>query len=75
MKKIFENAVILLLCIILLGCRNSVYDIDMIYINGGSFHMGSDDIEADPDEQPIHPVEVKDFYLSKYEFMESCYGT
>lgn len=67
MNKIFANIIIILLCILIAGCRTNVYDIDMIYINGGSFHMGSDDVEADSDEQPVHPVEVKDFYLSKYE--------
>jgi formylglycine-generating enzyme required for sulfatase activity len=38
---------------------------NMIFINGGSFFMGSDD--GDADEKPIHEASVSDFYISKYE--------
>lgn len=37
--------------------------IELIYIPGGSFDMGSNDYE---DEQPIHRVNVASFYLGKY---------
>ena len=33
------------------------------YIPAGSFHMGSK--VGDPDEQPVHPVELDDFWLSE----------
>ncbi len=39
-------------------------DIEMVYIKGGSFMMGSDE---DSNEKPIHRVSVKDFYMSKTE--------
>ena len=41
--------------------------IDMVFVKGGTFQMGSNDSEAWIDEQPIHSVTVRDFYISKYE--------
>jgi len=43
-------------------------DLEMIYIPGGTFIMGSPDREKDSnaDEGPEHEVIVKAFYLSKY---------
>ena len=63
------------LCFILAGCKNDVYDIDMVYISGGFFLMGSNEIEADADENPIHSVNVKDFYLSRYEVTQDLWKT
>ncbi|MEW8338491.1 MAG: SUMF1/EgtB/PvdO family nonheme iron enzyme [Candidatus Thiodiazotropha taylori] len=43
---------------------------EMVKIEGGAFDMGTDpekDSEADSDEQPSHRVEIKPFYLGKYE--------
>jgi len=37
----------------------------MIFVNGGTFQMGSNDGEGD--EKPVHFVTVDDFYLCKYE--------
>lgn len=36
----------------------------MIYVQGGTFNMGSDDKDAKDDEKPVHPVTLDDFYIS-----------
>ena len=43
--------------------KSTVLDIpnEMVFVEGGSFDMGSDDIE------PIHSVTVNDFFISSYE--------
>lgn len=39
----------------------------MVYVEGGWFSMGSDSVDADPDEKNVESVYVGDFYISKYE--------
>ena len=39
----------------------------MVLIPAGEFKMGSEDTEADPDEQPIHTVHVDAFYMDTHE--------
>jgi sulfatase modifying factor 1 len=51
--------------------------VDMVYIPGGSFGMGS---TLNKDEQPVHQVTVHGFYMDKYEvtvaqFREFCRAT
>ena len=43
---------------------NNVGTNNMVYVEGGTFMMGSN---KDNDEKPIHKVYVKDFYMDKYE--------
>ena len=38
-----------------------------VLIPAGEFQMGSEDEEADPDEQPIHTVYLDAFYIDAYE--------
>jgi formylglycine-generating enzyme required for sulfatase activity len=38
---------------------------EMVFIQGGTFQMGSND--ADNDEKPVHTVTVGSFYMGKYE--------
>jgi formylglycine-generating enzyme required for sulfatase activity len=38
---------------------------NMVYVEGGTFLMGSD--SGDDDEKPVHSVTVKSFYMGKYE--------
>jgi len=38
---------------------------NMVYVEGGSFNMGSND--GDGDEKPVHKVTVSSFYIGKYE--------
>jgi formylglycine-generating enzyme required for sulfatase activity len=40
--------------------------LEMVYIPGGTFLMGSPDGEGDNDERPQHRVTVPPFYLGKY---------
>ncbi|MEK7263456.1 MAG: formylglycine-generating enzyme family protein, partial [Bacteroidota bacterium] len=37
---------------------------EMVYVEGGSFEMGSND--GDSNEKPVHRVTVDDFYIGKY---------
>lgn len=39
--------------------------VEMVFVEGGSFEMGSEDYEKD--ERPVHSVKVSNYYLSKYE--------
>ena len=39
----------------------------MVLIPAGTFQMGSEDEEADDDEQPVHTVNESAFYMDKYE--------
>lgn len=39
----------------------------MVLIPSGAFEMGSEDTDADSDEQPVHTVYVGAFYIDKYE--------
>ncbi len=40
---------------------------NMVYVEGGSFMMGSDDSEALKNEKPVHQETVKSFSIGKYE--------
>lgn len=41
---------------------------DMVFVPGGKFLMGTDELASagDEDERPLHEVEVADFYIDKY---------
>ncbi|RKU29333.1 hypothetical protein C6497_06425 [Candidatus Poribacteria bacterium] len=39
---------------------------DMVYIPAGEFQMGSEHVDAEEDEQPIHTVFVNAFLMDKY---------
>lgn len=58
-------------CLLLLplwvSCLNDPAEMEMVFVEGGSFMMGDLSAEADPDEQPLREVRVEDFYISKYE--------
>lgn len=42
-----------------------VFGIELVFVKGGTFQMGSND--GDSDEKPVHTVTVDDFYIGKYE--------
>ena len=44
---------------------------DMVFIEGGVFAMGSDNDEADVDERPVHEVRIADFYMGRYEVTQA----
>lgn len=55
------------------ACSNPTKYIDLQYIEGGTFTMGSDDESAESDERPPHMTEVRSFYLCKYEVSQKLW--
>ena len=51
--------------------------LEMVYIPGGSFIMGSpkNEVERDSDESPEHQVTLPPFYISKYPITQDQYQT
>ena len=47
------------------GTTSGLNSDNMIYVEGGTFNMGSND--GGEDEKPVHEVTVNSFYISKYE--------
>jgi formylglycine-generating enzyme required for sulfatase activity len=47
--------------------------INMAYIEGGCFVMGSPEGEGDPDEHPAHQVCLGGFYIDRYEVTQAEY--
>ena len=39
---------------------------EMVFVQGGTFYMGSDDSYVDDNEKPVHQVTLDDFYIGKY---------
>lgn len=56
---------------LLQGCLPDEYEMDMVFVEGGTFLMGSDGDDADPDESPVHEVRVADFYMGRYEVTQA----
>lgn len=46
---------------------------EMVYVEGGTFMMGSDDDDADSDESPVHEVTLSSFYIGKYEVTQALW--
>lgn len=55
------------------GGGASIANIEMEFVEGGTFQMGSNDFEKD--EKPVHSVKVGNFYMSKYEITNAQYCT
>ena len=51
---------------------NGVY-FTMKHVQGGTFQMGSNDSEADSDEQPVHSVTVSSFYMAETEVTQALW--
>jgi formylglycine-generating enzyme len=47
------------------------YEPDMVFVQGGTFQMGSNDGESD--EKPVHSVTLSDFHIGKYEITVAQY--
>lgn len=41
-------------------------DLDMVFVEGGTFMMGSEDADAFENEQPIHKVKLTSFYMTRF---------
>ena len=74
MKTVFRFSVLViigLLCVV--GCAKQKADAPpispegMVLIPAGEFQMGSNDPEADNDEQPVHTVSVDAFFMDEHE--------
>lgn len=48
---------------------------NMVYVEGGSFMMGSDDKKAEACEKPLHQETVKSFSIGKYEVTQKEWMT
>ena len=46
---------------------------NMIYVQGGTFQMGSDDSEAFSWEQPVHSVTLSDYYIGETEVTQELW--
>ena len=74
MKKVNCAALLLAAFAVLGGCRHvdryapddPLY-IDMVAVQGGRFMMGDVIEGAHPDALPVHPVDLEDFHISRYE--------
>ena len=53
------------------GNAITIHDIEMAYIPGGSFEMGS--VSGDKDELPVHTVNMKAFYMSTREINQKVF--
>lgn len=58
MKKLF------IILILFSSCSITFAQINMVFLETGSFSMGSND---DEDEQPVHAVHLSSFYIGRYE--------
>jgi len=47
--------------------------IAMVLIPAGSFLMGGSDMNAEPDEKPVHTVILDDYYIDKFEVTNAAY--
>ena len=45
----------------------------MVFVEGGSFMMGSDDSDADSDEKPVHEVTLSSYSIGKYEVTQELW--
>lgn len=45
----------------------------MVYVQGGTFRMGSNDSEANDDEQPVHSVTLSDYYIGETEVTQQLW--
>ena len=45
----------------------------MVYVQGGTFRMGSNDLGADDDEQPVHSVTLSDYYIGETEVTQQLW--
>lgn len=45
----------------------------MVYVEGGTFMMGSNDADADDDEKPVHQVTLSDYYIGETEVTQALW--
>lgn len=47
----------------------------MVFVNGGTFRMGSEDSDAQPDQHPVHPVTLSGFFIGETEVTQELWTT
>ena len=71
-KSVFIRATFLITFFYLTGFAFSqIPKIEMIFVEGGTYLMGSNDSDASYVEKPVHQVSVDDFYIGKYEVTQA----
>ncbi|MFC2085075.1 SUMF1/EgtB/PvdO family nonheme iron enzyme [Bacteroidota bacterium] len=58
--------------IVLIGTDK--FNIEMSYVQGGSFQMGDTFGNGDSDELPVHTITLNDYYIGKYEVTNVQYA-
>jgi formylglycine-generating enzyme required for sulfatase activity len=48
-------------------------NLEMVWLPGGEFQMGSNDSDASGDEKPVHSVSLDGFWIGKYEVTQRQY--
>ena len=59
-----KGKMILMICVLVFYVSIG-YAVEMVYVEGGSFAMGSN--YGEENEKPVHSVTVSSFYIGKYE--------
>lgn len=49
-----------------ISSTTSVFNIEMVFVQGGTFKMGSFNRESESNEKPVHNVTLSDFSIGKY---------
>ena len=79
MKKIFFSAVLFLISEVLFSQPDffssslGIHLPEMVFVEGGTFVMGNNDLFTRENESPAHTVTVSDFYIGKYEVTNAQY--
>ncbi len=61
-------------CEVTVEAKPNLNELDMVFVEGGTFIMGSPEGEGWDDERPQHQVTLSDFYISKYEITNALYA-
>ncbi|MEZ4825770.1 MAG: SUMF1/EgtB/PvdO family nonheme iron enzyme [Bacteroidia bacterium] len=48
---------------------------EMIFVEGGEFDMGGNDVDAQSDAKPVHKVRVSSFYIGRYPVTQALWET
>lgn len=64
------QSVILIFTLLFVACGGKSTD-QMVFVEGGSFCMGTNEQGSDSDEQELRLVTVNDFYISKFEVTQA----
>ncbi|MEZ4825768.1 MAG: formylglycine-generating enzyme family protein [Bacteroidia bacterium] len=48
---------------------------EMIFVEGGEFYMGGNDVDAHDSEKPVHKVRLTSFYMGKYPVTQALWHT